>query len=96
MVTKFVKEHTCVVDYKRVGHRQATSWVIGDCLKNRYIAHSQTFKPKNIVDDVRERFGIQITYNKAWRAREAAYDSLWYPGRIIHLFTIILTRVGGM
>ncbi|KAL5566890.1 hypothetical protein UlMin_030054 [Ulmus minor] len=34
------------------------------------------FKPKDIVDDVRERFGLQITYNKAWRAREAAYDTL--------------------
>ncbi|KAL5551619.1 hypothetical protein UlMin_001795 [Ulmus minor] len=76
MVTKFVKEYSCAVDYKREGHRQATSWVIGDCLKNRYIAHSRTFKPKDIVDDVRERFGVQITYNKARRAREAAYDTL--------------------
>ncbi|KAL5580559.1 hypothetical protein UlMin_013001 [Ulmus minor] len=76
MVTKFVKEHICVVDYKREGHRQATSWVIGDCLKNRYIASSRTFKPKDIIDDVRERFGVQITYNKAWRAREVAYDTL--------------------
>ncbi|KAL5581810.1 hypothetical protein UlMin_014252 [Ulmus minor] len=76
MVTKFMKEHTCTVDYKREGHRQSTSWVIGDCLKNRYIALSRTFKPKDIVDDVRERFGVQITYNKAWRAREAAYDTL--------------------
>ncbi|KAL5559897.1 hypothetical protein UlMin_036108 [Ulmus minor] len=76
MVTKFVKEHTCAVDYKREGHRQATSWVIRDCLKNRYIAPSRTFKPKDIVDDVRERFEVQITYNKAWRAREAAYDTL--------------------
>ena len=65
MVTKFVKEHTCVVDYKREGHRQAISWIIGDCLKNRYIAPSRTFKPKDIVDDVRERFGVQITYKKA-------------------------------
>ena len=46
-------------------------------LKNRYIAPSQTFKPKDIVDDVRERFGVHISYNKAWRAREAAYDILW-------------------
>ncbi|KAL5561678.1 hypothetical protein UlMin_031425 [Ulmus minor] len=76
MVAKFVKEHSCAVDYKREGHRHATSWVIGDCLKNRYIAHSRTFKPKDIVDDVRERFGVQITYNKAWRAREVAYDTL--------------------
>ncbi|KAL5561693.1 hypothetical protein UlMin_031440 [Ulmus minor] len=76
MVTKFVKEHTCAVDYKREGHRQATNWVIGDCLKNIYIAPSRTFKPKDIVNDVRERFGVQITYNKAWRAREAAYNTL--------------------
>ncbi|KAL5554343.1 hypothetical protein UlMin_041744 [Ulmus minor] len=76
MVTKFVKEHTCAVNYKREGHRQATIWVIGDCLKNRYIAPSRTFKPQDIIDDVRERFGVQITYNKARRAREAAYDTL--------------------
>ncbi|KAL5582870.1 hypothetical protein UlMin_015312 [Ulmus minor] len=76
MVTKFVKEHSYAVDYKREVHRQATSWVIGDCLKNRYIAPSLTFKPKDIVDDVRERFGVQISYNKARRAHEAAYDTL--------------------
>ncbi|KAL5545366.1 hypothetical protein UlMin_009150 [Ulmus minor] len=76
MVTKFVKENTCAVDYKREGHRQATSWVIGDCLKSKYIAHSRTFKLKDMVDDIRERFGIQITYNKAWRVRKAAYDTL--------------------
>ncbi|KAL5581501.1 hypothetical protein UlMin_013943 [Ulmus minor] len=76
MVTNFVKEHTCAVDYMREGHRQATSWVIGDCLKSRYIAHSQTFKPKDIVDDMKEMFGVQISYNRAWRACEAVYDTL--------------------
>ena len=45
-------------------------------MKNRYIAPSQIFKLKDIVDDVRERFGVQISYNKAWRAREATYDTL--------------------
>ncbi|KAL5573622.1 hypothetical protein UlMin_023219 [Ulmus minor] len=70
IVTKFVKEHSCVVDYKREGHRQATNRVIGECLKNRYISLSRTFKPKDIVDDVRERFGVTISYDKALRARE--------------------------
>ena len=76
IVTKFVKEHTCAVDYKREGHRQATSWVISNYLKNKYISHLRTFKPKDIVDDVRERFGVTISYGKAWRARESTYDTL--------------------
>ena len=76
MVTKFEKEHTCAVDYKREGHRQVTSWVIGNCLKNRYISLSQKFKPKDMVDDVREMFGVHISYEKVWRAREAVYNTL--------------------
>ncbi|KAL5573262.1 hypothetical protein UlMin_022859 [Ulmus minor] len=76
IITKFVKEHTCAVDYRRESHQQATNQVIGDCLKNRYIYPSLAFKPKDIVDDVRERFGVTISYDKAWRAREAVYDTL--------------------
>ncbi|KAL5552033.1 hypothetical protein UlMin_002209 [Ulmus minor] len=73
---RFERVHTCVVDYKREGHRQATSGVIGDCLKNRYIYALTFCKPKDIMDDVRETFGVEISYGKAWRAREAAYDTL--------------------
>ncbi|KAL5580382.1 hypothetical protein UlMin_012824 [Ulmus minor] len=69
-------EHTCTIDYKRDDHRHATSWVIDECLKNRYISSSRSFKPKDIVQDVREKFGVQISYDKAWRAREAAYATL--------------------
>ena len=76
MVTKFLKEHTCAIDYKREGHRQATYWVVGDCLKNRYITPSQKFKSKDIVDDVREMFGVHISYNKVSRAREVRYNTL--------------------
>ncbi|KAL5558050.1 hypothetical protein UlMin_034261 [Ulmus minor] len=76
MVTKFERVHTCVVDYNRERHRQATSRVIGDRLKNRYISTSTSFKPKDIMDDVREKFGVQISYSKVWKARAAAYDTL--------------------
>ena len=52
MVTKIFREHSCTVDYKRDDHRQATSRVLGECLKNNYIYPSHTLKPKDILDDV--------------------------------------------
>ena len=64
MVKFFERVHTCVVDYIREGHRQAAIGVTGDCLKNRYISASTSFKPKDIMDDVREKFGVQISNNK--------------------------------
>ncbi|KAL6327865.1 hypothetical protein AAG906_026544 [Vitis piasezkii] len=34
------------------------------------------FRPKDIVADIRKQYGVQISYDKAWRARELALGSI--------------------
>ncbi|RVW57842.1 hypothetical protein CK203_114815 [Vitis vinifera] len=34
------------------------------------------FRPKDIVADIRKQYGIQISYDKAWRAKELALGSI--------------------
>ena len=58
MITKFVREYTSAIDYKRDEHKNTTIWVIRECLKNRYITPSRSFKPKDIIEYVRHKFGV--------------------------------------
>ena len=67
MVTKFVNKHTCPTNFKNVRHRQAKSWVIGECVKQRLINPERVFKPKDVMDDVQKKFGVNISYTIAWR-----------------------------
>ena len=61
----------------RSGHRQASSIMIGEAVKNFVI--SSTGKIRT-VQDVREeyhkQYGIEINYQKAWRSRAYALDQI--------------------
>ncbi|XP_038701913.1 uncharacterized protein LOC119998649 [Tripterygium wilfordii] len=56
--------------------RQATGWVVGECIKSKYEGVSCIYKPNDIVKDFQRVHGVSITYGKAWRARESALHSL--------------------
>ncbi|KAL5541608.1 hypothetical protein UlMin_009318 [Ulmus minor] len=75
MVTKYVNKHTCLTDFKKVRHRQTKSWVIGECVKKRLINPKRVFRPKDVIDDIRRKFGIEISYIVDWRGREYAYEN---------------------
>ncbi|KAL5576595.1 hypothetical protein UlMin_018294 [Ulmus minor] len=76
MVTKYVNKHTCPTDVKNVWHRRAKSWVIGEYVKKRLINPRRVFRPKDVMDDIRRKFGVDISYTVAWRGREYAYENL--------------------
>ncbi|XP_038713386.1 uncharacterized protein LOC120007256 [Tripterygium wilfordii] len=75
-VTKFNDIHTCSLDYLNGDHRQASGKVIGDCIKGKYDGVGRSYRPKDIIQDVRTEFGVNITYDKAWRSREHALESI--------------------
>ncbi|XP_038699667.1 uncharacterized protein LOC119996960 [Tripterygium wilfordii] len=56
--------------------RQATGWVVGECIKSKYEGVSCIYRPNDIVKDFERVHGVSITYGKAWRARESALHSL--------------------
>ncbi|KAL5562493.1 hypothetical protein UlMin_032240 [Ulmus minor] len=76
MVTKYEKNHTCPTDFKPVRHRQATSWVVGECVKRILINPGRVYKPRDVMDDMKRKFGVDISYSVAWRGRECAYNNL--------------------
>ena len=74
-VRKFQNEHSCSLDELHRDHRQASSALIGQYVKSKFEGQvSRIYRPKDIVDDVRVQLGVNMSYNKAWRAREAALE----------------------
>ena len=53
IVTKHLKKHTCPTDFKTVRHRQATSWVVRECVKRRFINPGRVFRPRDVMDDMK-------------------------------------------
>ncbi|XP_059277669.1 uncharacterized protein LOC132031776 [Lycium ferocissimum] len=73
----FHDEHRCPLKDKVYSHRQATSWFIGaSAVKPKIANHKRKYSPRDIVDDVKNEFGIDVSYMMAWRAREKEMNDL--------------------
>ncbi|XP_038907134.1 uncharacterized protein LOC120092945 [Benincasa hispida] len=77
MLRKFIDIHDCSMNNVQTSHRQASASLIGDCLKNEFrSSSSDSLTPKDIVNKVRKELGVNISYYKAWRAKEHIMKSL--------------------
>ncbi|XP_008447297.2 uncharacterized protein LOC103489767 [Cucumis melo] len=75
VLTRFNSEHTCSVDVPLTDHRQTTFTVINDLIKNKIsLAGFELSTPTDIVHYIRVQHGLSTSYQKAWRACEAALD----------------------
>ncbi|KAL4022875.1 hypothetical protein IC575_016621 [Cucumis melo] len=54
--------------------KQAKSWVVGELIKSKFKGPGRIYKPRDIIEDMRQDYGINMSYEKAWRARENAYE----------------------
>ncbi|KAA0043646.1 Ulp1-like peptidase [Cucumis melo var. makuwa] len=54
--------------------RQAKSWVVGELIKSKFKGAGRIYKPRDIIKDMRQDYDINMSYEKAWRARENAYE----------------------
>ncbi|CAH8349596.1 unnamed protein product [Eruca vesicaria subsp. sativa] len=70
VVKRYVHEHTCDTTGKSVNHKQATAKLVGTLICNNNGEGKDGLKPKQIIEQVRKEHGIEITYGKAWRAKE--------------------------
>ena len=59
-----------------LGHGEATSKFIAMWIIDRLHAH-ESYTPKEIITDFSKEFGVQLSYKKAWKAREIALDGIW-------------------
>ncbi|KAK8501707.1 hypothetical protein V6N12_002445 [Hibiscus sabdariffa] len=73
-IKKMNPTHTCEGTALATGHQATRSWV-ASIIKERLKAFPH-YKPKDIVTDIRQEFGIQLNYYQAWRGKEIAREQL--------------------
>ncbi|KAJ9548659.1 hypothetical protein OSB04_021202 [Centaurea solstitialis] len=74
MVRTLVDKHTCSRTQLNPGHRQANKKILGNLFKNKFINVKRALTPKDMVQDVQEMYGFEISYATAWRARWKALE----------------------
>ncbi|KAK3207022.1 hypothetical protein Dsin_021068 [Dipteronia sinensis] len=57
-------------------HRQASSWIIGHYIKSKFEGVGCNNRLKAIIADIYKLLGLNISYEKAWRVRESAFDEV--------------------
>ncbi|KAA0047742.1 MuDRA-like transposase [Cucumis melo var. makuwa] len=73
-IKMYVKVHSCSLEFLNRDHRQAKSWVVGELIKSKFKGPGRIYKPRDIIEDMRQDYGINMSYENAWRARENAYE----------------------
>ncbi|XP_050239591.1 uncharacterized protein LOC126688796 [Quercus robur] len=73
-IKKMNTEHTCEGATVKAGYRATRGWV-GSIIKEK-LKVSPNYKPKDIADDIKREYGIQLNYSQAWRAKEIAREQL--------------------
>lgn len=68
-------EHSCVRP-ERSSHRQANMKWILSCIMDR-VRKNINYKPKEIMRDIEQEYGVIIPYLKAHRAKERALESIF-------------------
>lgn len=49
-------------------NQDASSWLIGESKKEAYQGVNYQYWSKSIVADIQNQYGVQPSYDKAWRA----------------------------
>ncbi|KDP28012.1 hypothetical protein JCGZ_19092 [Jatropha curcas] len=73
-IKKMNAEHTCEGASVKAGYRATRGWV-GSIIKEK-LKVAPNYRPKDIADDIKREYGIQLNYSQAWRAKEIAREQL--------------------
>lgn len=73
-IKKMNPTHTCEGDVITTGHQVTRGW-LANIIKEKLKVHPN-YKPKDIVNDIKEEYGIQLSYFQAWRGKEVAREQL--------------------
>ena len=78
VITSYVNVYSCLRDIRSNEHEQATSLLIGECLKLKFVSEDMTKKicPKDIVELIRNDYGDDTSYYKAWTRLEMALNAI--------------------
>lgn len=67
-------EHTCPIEARNMFQRQATTSVISEIMRSRYSGVGVGPSPIALRQALRDEHSVNVSYWKAWRARELAMD----------------------
>ncbi|XP_019097384.1 PREDICTED: uncharacterized protein LOC109131166 [Camelina sativa] len=73
-VRQATQKHTCTVDERRSYHRLATTQVIGEIMQSHFVGVRRGPNAAAIRKILLDEYHINISYWKAWRAREVAME----------------------
>ena len=74
VIRRYYHIHTCSLNYNLGDHHQASSNVIGDVIKSKFLSIRTVYSPRDIIRDMTNNHRISLTYDKAWRLRERALE----------------------
>ncbi|KAM3362557.1 hypothetical protein P3S68_017411 [Capsicum galapagoense] len=70
MVTKFVNDHICPIANRMLSQRHATSLTIAKMVKHNFLNLKSTYTLAEIMEEMRNLYGIRMNYKKVYRAKE--------------------------
>ncbi|GMN58103.1 hypothetical protein TIFTF001_027205 [Ficus carica] len=77
VVKRYDDVHICSIEIVQGHHRQTKSWMIGECVKRKYLDPTNTsYRPREIMRDMHAEFRVYFNYLRAWRGKEAALTNL--------------------
>nr|XP_025887254.1 uncharacterized protein LOC104647957 isoform X2 [Solanum lycopersicum] len=76
IVRNFNSEHTCPMRERVLTKVQATVEFVSGVTAPKLVNYKRIYTPRDIIDDIREYYGVEISYQQAWRAKERALSMI--------------------
>ena len=77
VIRSYVNAHNCFGNNTQVQNRQVSSSLVGQCVKQDLSgALGNSLTPLGVVDIMRTRFKVEISYFKAWKGRTKALTEI--------------------
>ncbi|XP_057963150.1 uncharacterized protein LOC131154413 [Malania oleifera] len=73
-IKKMNATHTCEGAVVTTGYQATRSWVAS--IVKEKLKVFPNYKPKDIVNDIKQQYGVQLNYFQAWRGKEIAKEQL--------------------
>ncbi|KAH9779504.1 SWIM-type domain-containing protein [Citrus sinensis] len=74
VVKRIDNVHTCHNEVLVDGRHQVRSRVVGHIIAEKYIQDKRIYTPNDIRADMQQEYGVQLTYQQAYRAREVGLE----------------------
>ena len=69
-------EHTCPMRDRILTKVQAIIEFISGVTAPKLVNYKRIHTPRDVIEDIRELYGVEISYQQAWRARQRALEML--------------------